>query len=396
EESATEVLLRFAVHDTGMGLAPEAQQQVFQPNALRHCLTAPSYRHSGLGLVICKHLVDLMGGQIGFESRPGQGSTVWCTGRFGKGTEPSEAVRHTPTWLQSARVLCVDDHAFDRTLLHQQLLAWGMQVDCVADGLSALAHLRSAQADGEPYTLALLDLMMPSMDGRMLARAIKGDPALSTVRLVLLTTANQQAQAELARPLGFAATLTKPLHPTQLYACLLGLLGGTEAAERRTPVLPPAREAEAPRRRLRVLLAEDNFINQKVAVRLLEKLGCQVDIAANGHEALQALERTTYALVFMDCHMPEMDGYAATRAIRQREALTGAHIPIIAMTAHARQGAREQCLAAGMDDYVSKPVLSEQLAAIVQQWTPAAAPDTSCAAAVRPCALASAGPAVVL
>ena len=365
-QTAYEVLLRFEVSDTGIGISPEAQARLFNAFAQADSSTTRKYGGTGLGLAICKQLVEMMGGQIGVESTPGQGSTFWFTTRLVPRPVPGDAVCLAAPELDGTRILCVDDKAANRTILAQQLSSWGMQVDCVADGLSALAQLHAAHRQGQPYRLAILDLMMPDMDGIMLARAIKADPGLAVVRLVLLTSFNQRGQSEAAREAGIVAALTKPVHPSQLYDCLVL---ATSEAPLTVPLATPHGVAEAPVQwRARVLLAEDNVVNQKVAVRMLEKFGCRVDVAANGLEAVQALGQMTYDIVFMDCQMPEMDGYAATQAIRTREAQIGGHIPIIAMTANAMQSDHERCLAAGMDDYMTKPVKAEALSALLHKW----------------------------
>jgi CheY-like chemotaxis protein len=257
----------------------------------------------------------------------------------------------------------VDDHATNRTILEAQLSAWGMQAECVVDGPAALARLRAAQTEGQPYPLAILDYQMPGMDGLELAQAIKADPCLAPIRLVLLSSVSQRGQGSAVQQAGMAAYLTKPVRQSHLYNCLLTVLD----AARPTAVLPVRRRPDATPLQLhaRVLVVEDNVVNQQVARRLLEKLGCRVDVAANGQEAVTVLARLAYDVVLMDCQMPEMDGFTATAAIREREAATGQHVPIIAMTANVMQGDRERCLAAGMDDYISKPVQVDELVAML-------------------------------
>jgi CheY-like chemotaxis protein len=244
-----------------------------------------------------------------------------------------------------------------------------MQASCVVDGATALARLRAAQADGQPYDLAILDYQMPGMDGLELAQAIKADPVFAPVRMVLLSSVSQRGQRSAAQQAGIAATLTKPVRQSHLYNCLMTVMGAAAELTVVSPVTHRQEDAQIPLH-VRVLVAEDNVINQKVAVRLLEKLGCRIDVAANGQEAVTMLAQFAYDVVLMDCQMPEMDGFAATAAIRQREASTGRHVPIIAMTANAMQGDREDCLAAGMDDYVSKPVSFDSLVAMVRKWAP--------------------------
>ena len=372
-QTAHDALLRFEVSDTGIGIPLAVQGRLFQAFAQADSSTTRRFGGTGLGLAICKQLVEMMDGQIGIESTPGQGSTFWFTVRLAKRPAPANVTDSTAPVLRSRRVLCVDDNVTNRVILEQQLGSWGMQVDCVADGSSALARLRASHDDGQPYALVLIDLLMPGMDGLALARAIKTDPALASVRLVLLASFSQRGDGQEARQAGIAAYLTKPIHPSHLHDCLVLVLGTPEETPA-TALITRHSVAEARAQlRARVLVAEDNIVNQKVAVRMLEKLGCRADITANGLEAVQAVAHMAYDIVFMDCQMPDMDGYAATATIRAREAQTHSHLPIIAMTANAMQGDREKCLAAGMDDYVSKPVKEGELLAMLQKWASASA-----------------------
>ena len=407
EDAPDYAVLRFEIVDTGVGLTEEQRARLFQPFTQANSSTTRKYGGTGLGLAICKQLTELMGGAIGIDSTIGAGSTVWFTARFAKQTSPA-AVSRPHHDLHGRRVLIVDDNATNRMVLDHRTSAWGMRCDCAEDAPRALEMLRAAVLRGDPYDLALLDLMMPDMDGLQLAQAIKTDPTITATPLVLLTSFGRRGDATEARQIGVAAYLTKPVREAQLYDCLATVLGGANVGARHAVPLP---ENQAPpplitrhtlaeaadRSRRRVLLAEDNSVNQAVAVRMLEKLGYRADVAADGQEAVEALARLPYELVLMDCQMPVMDGYEATRAIRQREAQGvrnhlserpegrcaqmvpdplavsdeprgTQHIPIIAMTANALQGEREKCLAAGMDDYLSKPVLIEALAAMLKRW----------------------------
>jgi CheY-like chemotaxis protein len=360
-------LLRISVTDTGIGIAPDAQGRLFQAFSQADDSTTRKYGGTGLGLAISQRLTAAMGGTIGVDSTPGQGSTFWFTVRLGTRVAPHEAELLTLAELRNVRVLGVDDHAVNRAILEAQLTAWGMQIECVADGATALSRLRAAHAEGRPYALAILDYQMPGMDGRELAETIMADPALARTRLIMLSSVSQSGHGTAAQRAGIAAMLTKPVRQSHLFSCLLSVMGATERPALPSPGAGRSAEAQAPLH-ARVLVVEDNVVNQKVAVRLLEKLGCRVDVAANGLEAVELLAELAYDLVFMDCQMPEMDGFEATRTIRQREASSGHHVPIIAMTANAMQGDSEQCLAAGMDDYLSKPVSFEALAAAARKW----------------------------
>jgi PAS domain S-box-containing protein len=373
-ETADDALVRFDVTDTGVGIPEEAQHRLFQAFSQADSSTTRKYGGTGLGLAISKRLVALMGGTIGVESTPGQGSTFWFTVRLPKRPAPPDATGAPLSTLRGLRVLCVEDSATHRAVLAAHLTAWGLQVECVADGSQALARLRAAHHETRPYALVLLDHRMPGMDGIMVARAITADPVLHTTPLVLLSSVGHRLHGADARQAGLAAVVTKPVRQAHLYDCLAAVMGATAAPRAASPA-PPHGLPAVPPVRARVLVAEDNVVNQKVAVRLLEKLGCRVDVVANGREALQALARIAYDLIFMDCQMPEMDGYAATAAMRQREAATGRRTPIIAMTANAMPGDREWCLTAGMDDYVSKPVQAAALLAMVEKWGPTAAAE---------------------
>ncbi len=404
DETPDSALVRFEVTDTGIGIAPEVQERLFTPFTQADSSTTRKYGGTGLGLSICRQLVELMGGEIGIHSRLGQGSTFWYTARLKKqASAPSPPV--TPAELAGRRVLIVDDNESNRTILHHLVGMWGMQDDHAEDADQALQMVDKASASRQPYDLAILDMMMPGKNGLDLAKSLKSHPTGQRIKLVILTSLVQRGQAEQARQAGITAYLTKPVRHDQLYECLRTVLGlvpavaadrsGAGADQTEAPPFITRHTLAENQRRLRVLVAEDNVINQKLTVRLLELLGYQVDVVANGQEAIEALERTPYAVVMMDCQMPVMDGFEATRRIRERErSRVQSHqvespksedlttlglsdfrrIPIIALTANAMQGDRDRCLTAGMDDYLSKPVKKDELSATLQRWFPTAQP----------------------
>jgi two-component system sensor histidine kinase/response regulator len=373
ESAGDQALVRFEVRDTGIGIESELKSQLFQSFVQADGSASRRYGGTGLGLAISKRLVSLMGGGIGVDSRPGRGSTFWFTVRFERQPSDKAPSPVPPTRLAGRRALVVDDNATNRQILKQELGYWGMRVSVAESGARGLALLREAANLGSSYDLAILDMKMPEMDGLSVARAIRKDPALSSVKLVLLTSFGQRGHGAEASRIGVAAYLTKPVDDADLYDCLVEVLG--EAAAHHKPHLVTRhslREAR-PTISARVLVAEDNEVNQKVAVRILEKLGYRVELADNGREALAACARARYDAVLMDGQMPELDGYEATRRIREREG-SGRRTPIIAMTASAMKGDREKCLEAGMDDYISKPVTPEQVEAVLRRWIVTPAP----------------------
>jgi CheY-like chemotaxis protein/HPt (histidine-containing phosphotransfer) domain-containing protein len=363
-QTATHAMVKFAVSDTGIGIPAERMDRLFQTFSQVDTSSTRKYGGTGIGLAISKKLTELMGGEIGVESELGKGSTFWFTVPFEKqahDTVPASAPRAN---LNGLRALIVDDNQTNRTILRHQLTSWGMKPHTAKDGLQALEMLSTAAEEDRAYDIAILDFQMPEMDGLTLAKEISENPALATTRLVLLTSVGRRGDGERARDVGVDAYLTKPVRQSQLYECLRTVLGQpARPREISRPTLVTRHTiAEAQHQvRPRILVAEDNPVNQKLIARLLEKMDYRADVAANGLEAVDALARIPYAAVLMDCQMPEMDGFEATAEIRRRDRENDTHTPVIAVTAHAMKGDRERCLAAGMDDYISKPVKADDL-----------------------------------
>ncbi|HSH58186.1 MAG TPA: PAS domain S-box protein [Acidimicrobiales bacterium] len=369
DQTDAQMTLRFSVTDTGIGIRPEAQSGLFQSFSQADASTTRRYGGTGLGLAISKKLVELMGGDIGVQSRVGAGSTFWFTARLETSAEENLAKPQSPGRLQGLRLLVVDDNATNRTILEHNARSWRMRPQSAEGGVQALEMLRAEAQAGDPYPIAVLDYDMPGMDGIDLARAIKDDPLVASARLVLLTSAGQRGDAHLARAAGIEALLTKPVRVSALHDALAAAMGIPTAPKHTRAEFdgggrPPEAETRAG---AHILVVEDNVVNQKVAARTLETLGHRVDVAANGLEALQALSEIPYDVVLMDCQMPEMDGYEATTQIRRAEG-SHRHTPIIAMTAGAMRGDEEKARAAGMDDYVSKPVTRDHLSTVLDRW----------------------------
>ena len=370
EQSQEDIVVRFQVADTGVGIPPEAQERLFQPFSQADSSTTRRYGGTGLGLAICKKLVEHMDGELGVESALGQGSVFWFTVRLKKQLHVHLLSSVTLPDLTGIRICCVDDHSTNHALLSQYFMDWGMEGTVMATPHVALSSMLDAETQGKPYEIAILGMEMPEMDGLTLAKELKADSRTAHVRLVLLTSLGRRGDVAAAQSSGFAAYLTKPVRKDQLRNCLAMIMGLPESnsPESMSSVITQytLREVEA-QMNARVLVADDHTVNQQLAALMLEQMGHRVDVVANGLEAVEALSRTFYDIVLMDCQMPEMDGFAATQEIRRLQH-SHTRIPIIAVTANAMQGDREKCLAAGMDDYLSKPIKKEELERIVAQW----------------------------
>jgi PAS domain S-box-containing protein len=368
-EDDSKVLIRFTIIDTGIGIPGEKQAILFSPFTQADSSTTRKYGGTGLGLAISMQLAELMGGTIGLESEPGTGSTFWFTASFEK-REPGD-LSASPVYanLSGLKVLVVDDNNTNRLLVTSLLSVWGCRFDEAVNGVQALSLLEKASRDSNPFDVALLDMQMPIMDGAELGLRIKESRILRNTRLIMMTSMGKRGDAARFAGIGFAGYLNKPLRQGDFHDCL-ALVAGRKQGERlsTTNVLVTRhRVSELRRSKFRILLAEDNSTNQLVAMKILKKLGYHVDVVTNGKEVLEAIANRDYNLVFMDCQMPEMDGFEATRKLRQKE-IKGTRLPVIAMTAKALQGDREKCIEAGMDDYLSKPVEPAKIDSMLQFW----------------------------
>ncbi|MGZ8405836.1 MAG: response regulator [Nitrospira sp.] len=399
EDLLDTTVIRFEVTDSGIGINPNTQDKLFRPFVQADSSTTRKYGGTGLGLSISKQLVELMGGQIGVRSTEGQGSTFWCTARLQKQVNSPRAILPTGD-LTGRRVLIVDDNESNRLILHHLVSGWGMVDDLAEDAKSALHRIAEATQRGIPYDLAILDVIMPGKDGLQLARELQSHPAATGIRLVVMTSILQRGHAEQARQAGVMGYLPKPVRHDELRDCLRTVLGLPESQKSQpaqtlsvVPQLVTRHMVAENVQHRRILIVEDNIVNQKLAVRMMEKLGYQPDVVENGQEALTALAKGDYAAILMDCQMPIMDGFETTQCIRKGEAAVALHdspdgspnrsdtslqstphIPIIAVTANAMQGDRERCLATGMDDYLAKPIKLDELRNTLARWI-STAPD---------------------
>jgi CheY-like chemotaxis protein len=362
DQETEAVRLKCEVQDTGIGITEEAQQRLFAPFSQADGSTTRRFGGTGLGLAIVRQLVGLMGGDVGIESTPGHGTTFWFTVKLGYDREQDSPVPASSSSLVGTRILIVDDNATNRFILEHQLKGWDIDVVSADSAAQALEQLTRLKTTGAQVDMAILDIDMPDIDGIRLSRMMKDDPALTHMPLLALSSVDRQSEQS-----NFVAWLRKPVRQSLLYDCLLRqrCLGAESGLAGKGSHAPSATF------NCRILLAEDNPVNREVALGMLEFMGCHVDMAENGRQATAAAIVQSYDLILMDCQMPDMDGFAATAAIRTHEAslAPSRRVSIIALTANALEGDREKCLAAGMDDYLSKPFSQEGLRAILQRWT---------------------------
>jgi signal transduction histidine kinase/DNA-binding response OmpR family regulator/HPt (histidine-containing phosphotransfer) domain-containing protein len=364
--------IRCEVRDTGIGIPADRLESLFAPFTQVDTSTTRRFGGTGLGLSIVRRLVELMGGETGVESVEGEGSLFWFAAHFAPVVHSVQPVYPVPTSLKGQRVLVVDDNATNRKVLIGQLLVCGVEPVSASSADEALALMRQARAADRPFDAALLDHQMPDCDGADLGRIIVQDEALKATRLILLTSSGQRGDGQLFADIGFAGYLLKPVTQRDLTECLILVLANTAHSwhlQSQPMITRHALRAQRAQTRNRILLAEDNLVNQKVALRLLEKLDYRVDVVADGLAALVAWQTGKFDLIIMDCQMPQMDGYEATREIRRLEQ-GGRRIPIVALTAHAMKGDEEKCRAAGMDDYLSKPIDRARLESCLERLLP--------------------------
>lgn len=355
--------LRFAVSDTGAGIAPDKQRMIFEAFSQGDTSFTRRFGGSGLGLTIASQLVQLMGGRLAVESVPGKGSAFHFTVPLSVSERPAPDEQHEQPQLHALPVLVVDDNSTNRRILEEMVRGWGMRPNSASGGERALALLRDAAAAGQPYRLVLLDMLMPGMDGISVASSIASTPDLGKPAIIMLSSVHKGDVGRRPSAVGVSHFLLKPVRQSELLETIFAVLGVTAAEE-----APPSQPQPGEVHPLKVLVAEDNAVNQRLAQRLLERRGHGSRVVGDGVEAVKALAEEDFDVVLMDVQMPNMDGFQATAAIRERERDTGGHIPIIAMTAHAMRGDRERCLAAGMDGYVSKPLRSEEFYAAIESW----------------------------
>ena len=379
-ETKTHVTIKFSVSDTGIGIPSDRMDHLFKSFSQVDASMSRKYGGTGLGLVISKQLAEMMGGQIGFKSKENLGSTFWFTTFLKKHPEGFKTIPSDYNDIQQKRILLIDDKTTTIRTITSSLDLWGCRFEVAKNGKKILEQMRKAAKDDDPFHLTILNMQLSQIDGEALSRKIKSDPLLKDTPLVMVTGTGQRGDVSRLKKIGCSAYLTTPVEQSELYDCLVTLLNEPPDTSDKPPDHMITRHtiAEDRKQKIRILLAEDNIVNQKVALRLLEKLGYRAEVANNGKEVLALLEKAPHDIILMDVQMPEMDGFETTKAIREIEhqkpnirklnpnILYNPHaqtrIPIIAMTAHTMKGDREKCIKAGMDDYVSKPIQLQELA----------------------------------
>jgi len=370
-EHNNKVTLRFEVKDTGISIPKERQEKIFESFTQADATTTRKFGGTGLGLAISKQLAEMMGGSIGLNSVEGQSSTFWFTVVFEKQSRQELLPEINLVDIKDKNILLVDDNATNRKWLSILLKNWGCRSSEAASAKQALELLEEGILQKNPYDIALLDMQMPEIDGETLGRTIKGKERLKDTSLVMLTSLGTKGDAVRFHKSGFDGYLTKPVKQLHLYDCILTILNSKlkPVAQKEKQIVTRHVVAENRNKKRRILLVEDNIVNQKVALKILEKYGYRAEAVANGQEALHALKLAPYDLVLMDCQMPVMDGYEATKKIRDSDSkVMNNKIPVIAMTANAMKGDREKCIIAGMDDYIAKPVNPKALQEIIGRW----------------------------
>ena len=368
-EDESKICVKFSVSDTGIGIPQNTIPNLFQRFSQADSSTTRKYGGTGLGLAICKLLAEMMGGEIGVESKEGSGSIFWFTVVLNKQPSGSREYRKYDIDFAEKSILVVDNIKTNRKIMQLQLESWGCRVEAVASGAKALELLRTNAENKTPFDLAIMDMQMPEMDGEILAKMIKNDSAIKNTLLVILTSSGLRGDAKKMREIGIASYLTKPVKQSYLFDCLVQIfdcgkeIGHKEIDQKESSQLITRYTiAENRKQKIRVLLVEDNIVNQKIALKVMEKMGLLADCASNGKEALEAVSSTFYDILFMDCMMPVMDGFEATKKIRNSEKQkTESPIPIIALTANAIKGDRERCIEAGMNDYLTKPFKGDDI-----------------------------------
>ncbi len=371
-DSLESVLLAFKIRDTGIGIPPDRHDRLFKSFSQVDSSTTRRFGGTGLGLAICKRLSEMMEGEIGYQNNENGGATFWFTARFQKQTSIGDDPLILPMDIREKRVLVVDDNRTNRDVLSNYLKAWGCRSSAVRSGPEALKLLYEAMEEGDPFHLVIVDHMMPDMDGTALGMAIKATPNLESTRIVMLTSGGPCGDAGRMRQLGFDACLNKPVKQSMLYNCLVTTFCSADVQEQCGVLRHEAAEPPQALKRYdnyRILVVDDNSINLKVALKMLNVYGLNTGTATNGQEAIQMLSTRPFDLVLMDIQMPVMDGYEATARIRDPRSSVRAHdVPIIAMTANAMKGDKEKCLQAGMEDYISKPIDPNELQSLLEKW----------------------------